>query len=263
MKKINKLCLITLILTFLIGFFAPIISNINIDVYASEYTANYYNLTDSQLESLTNRTSVSSESPQITVFTHGLGGEPSNWSNNIQSQGSGTFDYEQMSMIEQLRSSIENDQKTAVVYTVRTEVCTRTLSTITKEQAQSIKTVEDNSTNGVQALKGLYSMLGFSAVDRRLTMIEQQKNNYNSSSSQDSLSDSDIGKHIILIIEAHENFESNDFVYAQLEYILDCISYQYRQFAGVLPTYNLIGHSRGGITNMQYALAHPYNVASI
>ena len=40
MKKINKLCLITLILTFLIGFFAPIISNINIDVYASELTSN-------------------------------------------------------------------------------------------------------------------------------------------------------------------------------------------------------------------------------
>lgn len=48
--------------------------------------------------------------------------------------------------------------------------------------------------------------------------------------------------------------------YAQLEYCLDVISYQYCQLTGELPTYNLIAHSRGGLTVMQYALAHPYNV---
>ena len=44
---------------------------------------------------------------------------------------------------------------------------------------------------------------------------------------------------------------------------MDSLSYQYCQLTGELPTYNLIGHSRGGITNLQYAMAHPNNVASI
>lgn len=52
-------------------------------------------------------------------------------------------------------------------------------------------------------------------------------------------------------------------MYSQLEYCLDAISYQYCQLTGELPTYNLVSHSRGGLTVMQYALGHPYNVASL
>ena len=32
---------------------------------------------------------------------------------------------------------------------------------------------------------------------------------------------------------------------------------------GVLPKLNLIGHSRGGLTNMQYALDHPQMIDSM
>lgn len=72
-----------------------------------------------------------------------------------------------------------------------------------------------------------------------------------------------VSKHLIVVFEAAQPSQSNDFVYAQLEYILDVLSYEYYRLTGELPTYNLIGHSRGGLTNLQYALSHPYNVAAL
>lgn len=266
MKKINKVSIVSLVFILLISCCAPIFANkITKALADGEYTSEYYNLTDTQLDSLTNRTSVSLTDPQITVFTHGLGGNPAHWSNKLKIDNTNAFYYEANSMIEQLRSSIEANSQNVVVYTVKTQEISRNLSGLTKEAAQSQIINEDNSTSGSTNLKGKYSILNLAGDNRKLQYRLQEKNNYSSNyySNYFSLSNSDISKHIILIFEANNPNDSNDYVYSQFEYILDCISYQYRQLAGVLPTYNLIGHSRGGITNMQYALAHPYNVASL
>ena len=56
---------------------------------------------------------------------------------------------------------------------------------------------------------------------------------------------------------------SNYTVYNEFHTILDNISAQYKNLTGVLPRFNLVGHSRGGITNIMYAAEHPYNVASV
>lgn len=111
MKKISRISIISLIFIFLIGCFAPIFANkITKALADGEYTSEYYNLTDTQLDSLTNRTSVSSIDPQITVFTHGLGGNSSHWSNKLKIDNTNAFYYEANSMIEQLRSSIESNR---------------------------------------------------------------------------------------------------------------------------------------------------------
>lgn len=73
----------------------------------------------------------------------------------------------------------------------------------------------------------------------------------------------DISKHIILLFDSSIKDESNQKVYNQFEYVVDSVSLQYKQLAGVLPLLNLVGHSRGGLTNIQYATEHPYNVASV
>ena len=95
--------------------------------------------------------------------------------------------------------------------------------------------------------------------------IEQtgDSKSYSTSADITEIEETDVTKHIILVFDAYYSGQGNDYAYAQLEYALDAISYQYYQVTGVLPTYNLIGHSRGGITNLQYALVHPYNVASL
>ncbi len=57
--------------------------------------------------------------------------------------------------------------------------------------------------------------------------------------------------------------KTNAQVYEELDYIIDKISYDYLEVMGALPKINLIGHSCGGLTNMDYAINHPKNVASL
>lgn len=73
----------------------------------------------------------------------------------------------------------------------------------------------------------------------------------------------DVSKHIVLIYESSKAVASNDDVYEEFENVLDTISLQYKSITGVLPRFNLVGHSRGGITNIMYATEHPYNVAAM
>lgn len=73
----------------------------------------------------------------------------------------------------------------------------------------------------------------------------------------------DASRHIVLIFESGAPSRSNKYVYHEFENVLDNISLQYKSLTGVLPRYNLVGHSRGGLTNIMYATDHPYNVADI
>lgn len=272
MKKIFKATVISLIVVLLITCFSPFFNGNLFSVFAEDKEEKeYYELTDTELETSTNRTSISSNKPQITVFTHGLFGSPSHWSNGLQSGSGGSFYYEKNSMIEQLRSSIEDNQQSAVVYTVMTGDISRDLNQLTKSAARSQSVVNDASLVGNIGLKGKYGVIDFVENDelgennRIIKLKEQKKHHYSEdyNNCKIAINNEDTSKHIILIFSAQNPEDSNDFVYAQFEYILDCISYQYKKITGMLPTYNLIGHSRGGITNMQYALAHPYNVASM
>lgn len=76
----------------------------------------------------------------------------------------------------------------------------------------------------------------------------------------------DISKHIILVFESTYNGRNgtNDQVYEEFDYVMDKIVYEIKvQNNGKLPLINLIGHSRGGLTNLQYALDHPDLVYSV
>lgn len=73
----------------------------------------------------------------------------------------------------------------------------------------------------------------------------------------------DISKHIVVVFNSNAPNSGNYEIYDEFHYVLDTISSQYKSLAGVLPRFNLVGHSRGGITNIMYATEHPYNVDSI
>ena len=73
----------------------------------------------------------------------------------------------------------------------------------------------------------------------------------------------DASKHIVLVFESGNPSQSNDYVYSEFDYVIDSVSLQYKSLTGELPRLNLVGHSRGGITNIMYATEHPYNVANI
>lgn len=265
-KYLNKSVVALLLIVFLIIIVGTLYTGF-MAVYAdSQYTQDYTQLTDEELDDLSARTTESDEAPQITVFTHGFGGGAQHWSNNISAGGNGDFAYEEDSMIEQLRGSIEANNKSVTMFVARVGESSVNKNTTTVAEAQS-ESIEVDSTNdiGSKQLQCLYSDDSF-MTPGEVHLYRNDTKDYHSEGKtyeETHLTSDDVSKHIILVFNAEESKRSNDYVYAQFEYILDSVSYQYRQLTGDLPTYNLIGHSRGGITNMQYALAHPYNVASI
>ena len=69
--------------------------------------------------------------------------------------------------------------------------------------------------------------------------------------------------HTIMVFETKQTFNSNDYVYSQFDYAVSKAVYDIKQTYGKLPKINLIGHSRGGLINLLYAMDHPYMVNQI
>ena len=85
---------------------------------------------------------------------------------------------------------------------------------------------------------------------------------YNKNSSINTVTD--ISKHIIIVFDAFRTTESNNNIYYQFNYMLSKIIYDVKiANGGILPKVNLVGHSRGGLTNLQYALDHPDLVSTL
>lgn len=133
--------------------------------------------------------------PLLTVFTHGLGGDASHWSNN-----NNNFAYVNSSLITRIA-----------------------------------KTTDCN-------IHWVY--------------FDENKE----------LKIADISKHSIVVFQASSTATNgtNDEVYSEFNYAISKIVYDIKVLNNnKLPKMNLIGHFRGGITNMQYALDHPDLVDSI
>lgn len=261
----------------------------------AQYKRDYTELSTEELDDLSYRTSVSDELPQMTVFVHGLGGKASHWASNDQY----VFDYEASSMPETLRNyvNILNGENSAEIIAVKPSYELNNSKGASKSKAEAQSKVLEQTTdadkgNGAVELRGIYEKYKPDSSNQSSTeneeetesnewgieiydcdihdypiIREQDAQNGQTKDNPDryALIESDVTKHIIVIFEQWQGEvrEGNDFVYSQFEYCMDALSYQYAQLTGELPTVNLIAHSRGGITAMQYALAHPYNVASI
>ncbi len=159
---------------------------------------------------------------QITVLTHGLGSEPSAWSNNFSENKNKdiSFVYDEASLIGQIKKTVVDAN---IYWAVMTGYTTFELYDITTQ----LGTYTKNSTNKVEQIV-------------------------------------DISKHIIIVFDALNPNESNANLYYQFNYMLSRIIYDVKILnEGKLPKINLVGHSRGGLTNLQYALDHPDLVSTM
>lgn len=95
------------------------------------------------------------------------------------------------------------------------------------------------------------------------TVFTLTKYNWNFTSKAEVERINDASKHIILLFQSGDPSNSNDYVYEEFENVVDTVSLQYKSLTGVLPRLNLVGHSRGGLTNIMYATKHYYNVAAM
>ena len=98
----------------------------------------------------------------------------------------------------------------------------------------------------------------------KLFDIISQKSEYLSSSAFEINTVTDVSRHIIVVFDAYDAMESNANIYYQFNYMLSKIIYDVKiANGGILPKVNLVGHSRGGLTNLQYALDHPDLVSTL
>ncbi len=73
-----------------------------------------------------------------------------------------------------------------------------------------------------------------------------------------------VSKHIIIVFDSENSDKSNAVVYNEFKNMLKYVVARVKSLNnGKNPKVNLIGHSRGGITNLQYALDYPQNVDSL
>ncbi len=159
--------------------------------------------------------------PSITVLTHGLGGDPSHWSNDNVSQ---TIAYDADSIIEKIRGL---DVGNSDVFVIENEV-----------QGQSI--------DSFKIVKLIIDLLTSSYTPQEIDF-----------------SSTVLSKKIVIIYKASDSRQHNITDYLELDYIIDFFSFKYYLDYHYIPKLNLIGQSRGGLSNIQYVNEHPYNVDSI
>ncbi len=237
---IKKLCMF--IVSVLTVFTVLVVSSVEVfatqtnydiqneDLYnaTNNYTYNPNYVKDEARYDLSNKDEsflVSEEEPLLTVFTHGLGGSASHWSN----YKGGNFKFSEDSLITRL-ANLKDSKVYWVVFKNKTEFQIYDIT----EQVYSKSAEPYSKVNPIDDIV-------------------------------------DISRHTIVIFEAYDIVgpESvtdgiNDDVYTEFNYAISSIVYDLKVANnGILPRMNLIGHSRGGITNMQYALDHPDLVDSI
>ena len=162
--------------------------------------------------------------PTITVLTHGLGSHDYYWSNNY---------------------SVENGKKLAY------------------NSSSLINKIYENL-DGQMALYRADGIYYESTGDFGFALTKYSYEDYiNSNDGKPTSVIDDVSKHIVIVFNSSVADSSNYTVYNEFHTILDNISAQYKNLTGVLPRFNLVGHSRGGLTNIMYATEHPYNVASV
>lgn len=100
--------------------------------------------------------------------------------------------------------------------------------------------------------------------EKHIFLINDSNDKYYKNGYDKESSSIDASKPIILVFNGANTGYKNDYIYTQFNYAVSKVVYQVKiANGGVLPKLNLIGHSRGGLTNMQYALDHPQMIDSM
>lgn len=230
------------------------------EVYTSEFKGLSENLSEEELYSATNtynyadgKFQVNSSgkneekvtpASQIYVLTHGFGGAANHWSNG---EGN-TFCYKSESLISLMADSIKaktgKDAKILWNYYVKVTENNVEKNLLTFMDISAVN--EQAKANGTLKEGMVYKNADNEAADGvPLKTLERLSEEYAESP-------------LIIVYSSAVASGKNDDIYTEFNHMLSKIVYDVKSLnGGELPQVNLIGHSRGGITNMQYTLDHP------
>lgn len=190
------------------------------------YANPQYDFKFKMTEKNTNQTTVY---PNVTVFTHGYNSRAKDWCNNAEGLNDGArkedfkFLYTTSSM----------------VYQVATDVFS--------SNAVIIRATVNEESDAKPYFKLLLEKVELGVTEDALPKISIEK-----------ICSEIANKHLIVIFDGNKTNSSNGNMYYQFNYMLSSILYKLKDnYGGKIPKVNLIGHSRGGLTNLQYALDHP------
>lgn len=226
-KKFNLFIILAFLIVAVAGFYGN-----SLKASASETVVNnlhsqtkiYSSNNDDYFDGCEDYDDYVNSAPTITVLTHGLGSADYYWSNSYSVKDGKELAYNSSSIINRIYQRL----------------------------------------NGQMTLYRAAGIYKESSGDFDFELKKYSYEDYiNSRGGKVTSVIDDVSKHIVIVYNSSVPNKSNYTVYNEFHTILDNISAQYKNLTGVLPRFNLVGHSRGGITNIMYATEHPYNVASI
>lgn len=167
--------------------------------------------------------------PYVTVFTHGYNSRAKDWCNNAESL-----------------TEVNTWKDLKFLYTTSSMVYQMATNVFSGNTIIIKATVYDES-DVAPFFKLLFKKVILGVPEDKFPGIGIEK-----------IADEVTDKHLIVIFEGHDTSSSNVNMYYQFNYMLSSILYKLKDnYGGKIPKVNLIGHSRGGLTNLQYALDHP------
>jgi len=219
--------------------------NVKVDNLAPDM--NYLDINGSLYETIpSNKNSnvVSSEAPLVTFITHGLSGDASHWSNLNNYRSYERFGLNISTPNESLKNSLSFTEDSILAV----------LSGMVDANVYYA---------GFNAYHEYYLVnLTEQNIDVTTMLGRQYDVDYSTTRHNNRILD--ISKHSIVLFDSSKASSPNNEVYEQFNYMASKVVYDIKKLNGnVLPKVNLIGHSRGGLTNLQYALDHPDLVDSM
>ena len=167
--------------------------------------------------------------PYVTVFTHGYNSRAKDWCNNAESL------------------TEDNTWKDLKFLYTTSSMVYKVTANVFSNNAIIIRATVDEESNTKPYFNLLLEKVEFGVAEDALPKINIEE-----------ICSVVANKHLVVIFEGHNPSSSNVNMYYQFNYMLSSILYKLKgNYGGKIPKVNLVGHSRGGLTNLQYALDHP------